>query len=209
MIAVREGRGADVPLVIGTNAREGTVFRGPLDILPTTPPRIGAMFGRAPSLSRRPMHDAYPGLPKRHDALDFGGDYGFWYPSTLLADWHSRHAPTWSYRFDFAPRLLRITGIDATHGVELFTLFDLFDSPVVRAMTALGGRDAYARIGGRMRDAWLRFAETGATPESWPAYDEAARSTLIIDESIRVEQDPRRRQRLAWKAFLPVFEHLW
>lgn len=209
MIAVREGRGANVPLIIGTNAREGAVFRGPLDILPTTAPRIGAMFGRAPSLSKRAMHDAYPGLPKRHDSLDFGGDYGFWYPSTLLADWNSRHAPTWSYRFDFAPRLLKITGIDATHGVELFTLFDLFDSPLVRAMTALGGRDAYARIGGRMRNAWMRFAESGTSPDSWPAYDESTRSTLIIDESIRVEQDPRRRQRLAWKAFLPVFEHLW
>ncbi|AMM20650.1 hypothetical protein AX769_11480 [Frondihabitans sp. PAMC 28766] len=209
MRAVREGRGAKVPLIVGTNAREGAVFRGPLDILPTTAPRIGGMFGRAPSRSKRPMHDVYPGLPKRHDSLDFGGDYAFWYPSTLLADWHSRHAPTHAYRFDFAPRLLKLTGIDATHGVELFTLFDAFDLPLVRAMTALGGREVYAAAGQRMRSAWLQFASDGSLPSRWPAYDESARATLIIDEHDRVEQDPRRERRLAWKAFLPIFENLW
>ncbi|BDZ50284.1 hypothetical protein GCM10025867_25250 [Frondihabitans sucicola] len=210
MRAIREGRGNDVPLIIGSNAREGAVFRGPLDILPTTAPRIGAMFARAPGSAKQAMLDVYPELGhRRRDARDFGGDYGFWYPSTVLADWHSRHAATYAYRFDFAPRLLRLAGLDATHGVEMFALFDRFDLPLVRTMTSLGGREEYAAAGQRMRLAWLRFATDGTLPASWPAYSEQDRETLIIDSEDRVEQDPRRKRREAWKAFLPVFETLW
>ncbi|MCU1526293.1 MAG: hypothetical protein JWP75_56 [Frondihabitans sp.] len=205
MVAIRDGHFSPVPLIIGTNSREGTVFRGPLDILPTTAPRIGAMFARSTAAGKRLMHAAYPGLPKRHDARDFGGDYGFWYPSTVLADVYSRHAPVHAYRFDFATRLLRLVGLDATHGVEMFALYDRFDLPLVRAMTTLGGRVAYAAAGQRMRLAWLSFATDGTVPASWPPYDEKRRSTLIIDETDRVEQDPRRERRLAWEEFL----HLW
>ncbi|GAA4684771.1 carboxylesterase/lipase family protein [Frondihabitans cladoniiphilus] len=209
MRAVREGRGIQVPLIIGTNFREGSVFRGPLDILPTTAPRIGGMFSRAPSAGKKRMHASYPGLPSRHDGLTFGGDYAFWYPSTLLADWHSRHAPTRAYRFDFAPRLLRLVGLDATHGVEMFAPFDRFDLPLVRAMTSLGGRESYAAAGRRMRDAWLAFAKDGSFPDDWPAYGEETRTTRIIDVEDRLEDDPRHDARLAWKAFLPIFETLW
>ncbi|MFF1875907.1 carboxylesterase family protein, partial [Kitasatospora herbaricolor] len=48
LTAIREGRAHRVPLIIGTNDREGTVFRGRVDILPRSPRRIAAVFDRAP-----------------------------------------------------------------------------------------------------------------------------------------------------------------
>ena len=203
LIAFHEGRAHRVPLIVGTNDREGSIFRGRVDILPRTPARIRALFTRAPEAARAGMRAAYPGLPARRPAADFGGDYGFWYPSTRIADFHSRYAPTYAYRFDFAPRLLRVVGLDATHGAEMFALFGNVDEPMARAMTALGGMPEYSAAGARMRQFWLHFAESGTTGASWPQYDEVSRSTLIVDSVDRVDDDPRMQRRLAWNAFLP------
>lgn len=201
--AFRDGHAHRVPLIIGTNDREGSIFRGRVDILPRTPKRIDALFERAPVSSQQAMRDAYPGLPGLRAGADFGGDYGFWYPSTRVADFHSRYAPVWSYRFDMAPRLLEILGLNATHGVEMFTLFDRTDEPLARVMTSLGGHEEYAAAGERMRAFWLRFAEDGVTSEAWPRYEERTRSTLIIDAEDRIEADPRRERRRAWNRFIP------
>lgn len=45
----------------------------------------------------------------------------------------------------------------------------------------------------RMMDAFVRFARTG--DPGWPAYDLAARQTMIFDTDSRVESDPRRWER--------------
>jgi para-nitrobenzyl esterase len=201
--AFRDGRAHRVPLIIGTNDREGSIFRGRVDILPRTPARIDALFARAPAPSKQGMRDAYPGLPARRAAADFGGDYGFWYPSTRVADFHSRYALVWSYRYDFAPRLLRLTGVDATHGVEMFALFDRTDAPLARVITSLGGIEGYAAAGERMRELWLRFVEGADPSEAWPRYEERTRRTLVIDEEDRIEPDPRRERRRAWTRFIP------
>jgi para-nitrobenzyl esterase len=203
LVAFREGRAHRVPLIIGTNNREGTLFRGKIDILPRSPRRIRAMFQRAPRDARALMQQAYPGLPSRRSAADFGGDYAFWYPSTKVADSHSRFAPVFTYRFDVAPRLLRLIGLDATHGVEMYALFDQSDVSLGRVMTALGGREPFSAAGERMRENWLRFANERELAGDWPAYTEQHRLTNIIGEIDHIESDPRRQRRLAWDAFLP------
>ncbi|MGR0220819.1 carboxylesterase/lipase family protein [Agromyces sp. ZXT2-6] len=204
MRAFRDGTAHRVPLIIGTNDREGAIFRGRVDILPRTPARIESLFARAPVGARASMRAAYPGLPARRPAADFGGDFGFWFPSTRVADFHSRYAPTWSYRFDVAPRLLEVLGLDATHGVEMFALFGRTDLALARLMTALGGTEAYAAAGERMRAMWVRFAQGVAPDGAWPRYGEHGRATLVIDADDRVAFDPRRERRRAWTRFLPA-----
>ncbi|MCS5717933.1 carboxylesterase/lipase family protein [Herbiconiux sp. CPCC 205763] len=202
--AIRTGQAHRVPLIIGTNDREGAIFRGRIDILPSSAPRIHALFARAPEDARTPMHDAYPGLPARRSAADFAGDYAFWYPSVKVADFHSRYAPVHCYRFDVAPRLMKWVGLDATHGLEMFALFDQADAGFGRAMTLFGGRKPFNGAGERMRDSWLHFAAVGRPPETWPPYSEHDRRTMIIAESDRVESDPRPHRRRAWSTFLPL-----
>ena len=202
--AFKEGRAAPVPLVIGTQDREGAVFRGRLDILPTTPSRIRAIFSRTKKKARKAIKAEYPGLPDRRAAADFGGDYVFWYPSIKVAERHSRYQRTYFYRFDIAPRLVRWMGFDATHGLDLFAIFDRIDGPFGRLMTSLGGRRAFRATAQRMRARWLAFAHDGAFDESeWPAYEEESRRTLIIDVADRIESDPRAARRQAWRAFVP------
>lgn len=203
LAAFRAGRAHRIPLIIGTNEREGSIFHGRIDILPHSPRRIRALFEDAPESARPTMRAAYPALPARRDADDFGGDYGFWYPSTRVADFHSRFADVWAYRFDFAPALVKLVGLNATHGLEMFALFDRVDVPLARAMTSIGGRSAYSAAGARMRTNWIGFARDGKPADSWPSYTETDRLTWIIDATDRVEHDPRSARRVAWDAFLP------
>jgi para-nitrobenzyl esterase len=131
---------------------------------------------------------------------------------------HARFAPVYFYRFDIAPRLVRMLGLDATHGIELFAVFDRMNTWFGRAMTVLGGRRAFNAAGRRMRHRWLAFAATGdpngplsesATPPrtvprpKWQQYSEPSRLTLIIDRQDYIESDPRGARRRAWQEFVP------
>ena len=201
--AFKYGRAARVPLIIGTNDREGSLFTGRLDILATSPRRIQAIFAKTEEPARREIEAQYPNLPKKRAALDFGGDYSFWFPTVKLAERHARYAPVHFYRFDIAPTMLRLLGLDATHGLELFALFDRLEGWQGRGMTIFGGRRAFLAAGARMRRAWLQFAHDGSVDDAWPEYDDRTRQTLIIDAVDRVESDPRKERRVAWQDFVP------
>jgi para-nitrobenzyl esterase len=201
--AFKAGRAHPVPLIIGTNDREGSLFRGRLDILATTPPRIRAIFANTPKRSRKALKAQYPDLPAPRPAADFGGDFAFWYPSVKVAERHSRFAEVHMYRFDIATRLLRLMGLDATHGLELFALFDRMNGLFGRGLGVLGGRREFMRAGARMQRWWLAFAHTGSPGDDWPRYSSRRRRTLIIDRVDRVEKDPRAERRLAWQNFVP------
>nr|WP_241973489.1 carboxylesterase family protein [Cryobacterium sp. TMT2-15-1] len=206
--AFRHGTAHRVPLIIGTNERQGSLFRGRVDILPKSPTRIAAIFDHAPVSSHDAMRSVYASLPAKRSSSDFGEDFVFWYPSLQIGDFHSRVAPVFTYRFDLAPRLTHMLGIGATHGIELFALFDHVDGPTARAMSLLRGRELFINAGERMRLRWLRwlrFACTGRPDDTWPTYSETDRLTLIIDEVDRIESDPRAERRAVWQEFLPNF----
>ena len=96
-----------------------------------------------------------------------------------------------------------LLGLDATHGLELFALFEKLDNPTGVGLTLLGGRRMFRDVGRRMQRHWASFAASGAPEPTWPRYDEDARRTLIFDRADRVESDPRRAKRLAWQEFVP------
>jgi para-nitrobenzyl esterase len=99
--------------------------------------------------------------------------------------------------------VLRLVGLDATHGLEMFTLFDELATPIPRIITSLGGRREYAAAGSRMRANWASFALTGEPSTSWPTYTRPDRTTLVINVTDRIEDSPRPNRRRAWDAFLP------
>ena len=201
--AFRDGLAHRVPLVIGTNDREGSLFEGRISILPTTKPRIRAIFTNTRKKSRKAIKRQYPGLPDRRPAADFAGDFTFWFPSVKVGERHSRYAPVFFYRFDAAPRTARLLGLDATHGLELYAMFERFDTVVGTGLTVLGGRRMFREVGRRMQRHWAEFAASGSPGSEWPRYEERDRRTLVFDRADRVEVDPRREKRLAWQEFVP------
>jgi para-nitrobenzyl esterase len=199
--ALRAGRGHPVPLIIGSNGREGSVFFGRRRILATSASRIdGLLAGSSPEAASQ-LRAGYR-MPKRRGRLDFGGDFAFWLPTYQIAAGHSEVAPTWMYRLDYAPRLLRLAGIDATHGADLLTVFDRTRTPVGRLTTLLGGSRALAAVSSRMQDYWLRFAIDGSVDTAWPRHDPTLRAGLVFDHPDRVENDSRSDRRRAWDKFV-------
>ncbi len=194
--ALVDGTAHRLPLIIGTNRDEGTLFARNPGELPTRPEELRAAIG-AESESR--VAAAYSGYPGRRGAIRAGGDFTFWRPSVTIMAGHSRYAPTYAYRYDFTPRALRLTGFGATHASELIPVFGLTDTAIGRAVTAAGGGRGLREVTRQIQDNWLEFARTGAPLPAWPAYTEDRRTTLIIDAPTRLVDDPDRAKRLAWE----------
>jgi para-nitrobenzyl esterase len=198
--ALVNGAAHAVPLLIGSNDREAALFARGTNLLPTTPARLDRMFAGTDPTARQRILAAYSGSPRRV-AVDVAGDHAFWWPTVRVAGGHVQAAPTYVYRYDFAPRLLHLLGFDATHAVEMIPVFGEVDSPFARATTALGGRAALRQVSARMQAHWVHFARHGVPGSGWPAYDLERRPTLIFDETDRVEDNPRAGRRAAWEGF--------
>ncbi|MDG3011790.1 carboxylesterase/lipase family protein [Rhodococcus sp. D2-41] len=201
--AMADGSAHAVPLMIGTNSREGALFtRFLTDGLPLSESSIATMFSLTEPAALARVTSAYRDYPRRRAAVDLGGDALFWKPSTDCASGHSRFAPTYSYRYDFTTPSLTAIGFGATHAMELIPVFGLADTGMGRSMTPLGGRKALRALSERMQAHWLSFARGGEPLSSWPAYDEQHRKTMIFDATDRVECDPRGERRRAWEGYL-------
>ena len=114
------GTAHPVPLLIGTNDREGTLFaQSGGNVLPTTPARLDRMFASHGPAARDRILAAYPGYPGKAAVADVAGDHAFWWPACASPTATAGSAPTFVYRYDLAPRLLRLAGLDATHAAEM------------------------------------------------------------------------------------------
>ena len=108
MAAFRTGTAHRVPLIIGTNDREGTIFRGRIDILPRSVPRIEAVLARGTPASRVLIDQRLSRSARRRDRARLRRRL-----RVLVPLRRARRAPfpatlpVYFYRFDVAPRLLR------------------------------------------------------------------------------------------------------
>jgi para-nitrobenzyl esterase len=205
MEAFLDGTAHAVPLIIGTNDREGSVFTGRRRILATTRARIDGLLAATSPDAARTLRSIYR-VRTHGGALDFGGDFAFFFPAQDIAEAHSRVASTWLYRLDYAPRAMKLLRFDATHGLDLLTVFGRTRTAVGRLITALGGRRAFGEVSERMQRYWLQFVQTGEVDSSWPIYDDELRSSIVFDNQDRVELDSRSDRRLAWDGFVHVHE---
>ncbi|MEY4533111.1 MAG: hypothetical protein RI926_880 [Actinomycetota bacterium] len=215
--AFRAGKQIKVPLIIGTNHDEAALFKmmkSPL--MPISEAAIDEMFELVakdnPALkdSEEGIIAAYPDFPKQKGAMEISRDAGFRMPSIWVAEAHSKVAPTWMYRFDQAPPLMKLLGIGASHATELPYVFGTLPDKLSEKKALqfrMGGLKEAKQISQRMMARWLSFANT-ADPVTrdaesgeelvWPRYDEKARTTLIINGVDTIENDPDGNIRKAW-----------
>lgn len=205
--AARAGALARIPLIIGTNSHEASMFawtKPPM--LPTTMASIAAYIDRVAPDRRDRLLAAYPDYPRRRALVAFGSDVMFGGPTWAFADAYSAHAPTHMYRFDHFGWSLRMLGLGATHGSEIVHIQHSYGSFLGRKMHPLGRRLAPA-VGRRMQRAWLDFSaqgwETGeiswSSGQDWPIYDSERRITrIILSARDKVVGDPDGERREAW-----------
>ena len=211
--ALRAGRGIPVPLMIGTNKDEASLFsfmKSPL--IPITGDRIDQMFADMAAentgvelQTREQVLTAYEHVRHRAIGLGVARDIGFRLPTLWVAEGHSTVAPVYLYRFDHASPFLRLIGLGATHATELPYLWGNLVSGPKDLTFRLGGRRVAELISARMQARWTAFAhgDEPSAPDApaWPAFtaDEGdTRATLVIDRHDVVVDDLDGELRHAW-----------
>ncbi|TPG54574.1 carboxylesterase/lipase family protein [Sphingomonas glacialis] len=186
---------ADVPLIIGTNRDEGTMFAlGNTALASETDAGfeqfVKEKYAKQPNRIAAALRATYPGYAPGDLVTALNGNQMFWVDSIKLAERKLRQrAPVWMYRMDWeAPA----AGgrLKAGHAVELSFVFGTY----ANVPDFVGTGPGPARMAAQMHPAWVAFAKTGnpqtaATP-AWPRYDLARRQTMIFNLESRVESDP-------------------
>jgi para-nitrobenzyl esterase len=89
---------------------------------------------------------AYPGYPASSACVQLGGDFAFGAAAWQVAEAHGRHASTYVYRYDYAPRTLRWSGLGATHATELLAVFDTYRTRFGSLLTAAADRRSARKV---------------------------------------------------------------
>ncbi len=196
--AARSGAVNAVPLIVGTNSHEASMFAwSKPPMLPTTPAGIDAYFDRVAPGARDRILGSYPDYPRRRAQIAVGSDVMFGAPTWAFADAYSAHALTHVYRFDHTTWTLRMLGLGATHGSEIVHIQHSYGSFLGRKLHPLG-RHVQPAVGRRMQRTWLNFA-TAVAMEDWPRYDMAERRTRVIRSNRDITvNDPDAVRRDAW-----------
>lgn len=212
----QEGRLLPIPLIIGTNKHEAALFRllrSPL--MPITPHAITTMFSQIaveqPDLQLPTFEEFGSAYSRRQKSRSVGmaTDIGFRMPSVWLADGHSRVAPVYLYRFDYATPVFKLLTVRAAHATELPYVWGTLGAPQDMSLK-LGGAKTATAVSHRMRTRWLNFAAHGepdgpAGEPAWPRYSEPNRPCLVIDKRDTIVDDVDARIREAWGAQMVSF----
>ena len=198
---IMKGRGKKIPLIIGVNADEGTLFTYNIGIENETDYErwLRATFGilAGPLLWHYPAGDyEEPWLA----AADIMGDLIFSCPTRNILrklGWFNNHL--YHYRFTFVPSTQQTPPfLGAFHGSELAYLFHSFTS---ENPTALAVSDSITEL-------WTTFARTG-TPScgdmQWKPFNPFSQHYLIIDNELSMGQYPERKQCGFWDRLIKPF----
>jgi para-nitrobenzyl esterase len=199
--AMQQGKAHRVPLIVGTNADEGRLFTRFLQLLPTNEPMIEALLAEVDPAARERITDAYPDYPERSACIRLGGDFAFGSAAWAMAEAHSRHAPTYLYRYDYAPRVLRWSGLGATHATELLAVFGFYRTKLGALLTAPADRRSAMRVTREVQRRWRAFSRTGNPGDDWPVYTDTDRAVFVFDRKSHLEFDPHPQRRMAWEGF--------
>lgn len=213
----QEGRSLPVPLIIGTNKHEAALFRlmrSPL--MPITPSAITSMFNQIaaeqPDLqlpTEEVIGSAYSRMRRKARSLSIATDVGFRMPSVWLAEGHSRVAPVYLYRFDYATPLLKLLMVNAAHATELPYVWGTLGAPKDPTLKLGGSRTAKA-VSKRVRARWINFAAHGspagpAGEPEWTPYAHDDRACLIIGRNDALAHDVDAGIRAAWGSEMVSF----
>ncbi len=196
-------QGMNVPLMLGTNRTESSLFGGGAD--PTTldlswEALIPALKTLYPDRDVEAIVAGYKALQPESDSSDI------YFEATTDARWLAGHvlqaerkteqggSPAWLYLFNWD------TPVDggkwrSPHALEIGFVFD----NVAYSQSMSGVGEPQQRVADIMADTWIAFARTGnpnnpGLPE-WPAYNLDNRPVMVLDETPEIVEDARGAQR--------------
>jgi para-nitrobenzyl esterase len=198
---------ADVPLLIGSNKDEGTFLLQTDAELFTfdeagLKSRVKNSAGGSDEAAERILsiyRKTYPNAKPTDYWVQIYTDRSMRMRSITLAERKAAQKKAPVYMYFFAWNTVGFGGkYKALHMAEIPFVFD--NIWAAEAMTH-GSPEAKA-LAAKMSAAWIAFARTGKPAAedlpAWPAYSADTRSTMILDNNPRVENDPVRDLRSFW-----------
>ena len=206
---------ADVPLMIGTNLTEVTLFMlGDEGAFNLDDAGLGARMGAAlgpgnGQAAVRLYRDLYPqaSASDLYFLMLTDRSAGFRRGATQIAELKAAQGGAPAYLYQLLWKTPAMGGrLRSPHGLEISLVFNNPDAPSTAPITGGGPRAlAMAQV---MSPAWTAFAHTGdpSTAQlAWPAYDLDRRTTMLFDETSRAAPDPFRAQRMFWDGQVNAF----
>jgi para-nitrobenzyl esterase len=194
---------AQVPLMVGCNRTEMTLFMAPdpaafsLDE-EGMQTRVHRLLGDQSANVIAVYKKANPDYTPSDLYIQIWTDFPTTAFTINIAERKSalHQAPAYLYRFDWETPVLG-GKLRSPHTLEIPFVFDnMKDS---RELTG-GGEDAVT-LAGRISEAWIAFAAGGDpnTPKSglpyWAPYDTKSRATMIFNNESRIVEDPQSKER--------------
>jgi para-nitrobenzyl esterase len=191
-------RQSDVPLLVGWNRDEGSLFQGglfgPEGLRPVLAERFGARIGEATAL--------YPvDTPTRAKTSQqtYAGDLRMGLPTWrwAIAQTRTGKSPVYVYRFDHAPKVPdswfgaanRGKDFGAFHSADIVYVFD---HPEIIKTWKTDATDR--RVADQMSSYWVNFARSGDPNGSglpnWTPYSPDAPKKMLIGPETRLADDP-------------------
>lgn len=189
---------ADVPLMIGSNKDEMTLFLGHQpwvtgatfdNLAEAMTPYLGTRAAEVIAAYRR----AEPKMSADRIGLTIVGDLGVRMMSLTIAERKLAQGPADVFVYLFAWETPVLGGrLRSCHTLEIPFVFSTLETAELT-----GDDPARLALGERMSRAWIAFARTGNP--GWPAYSTAVRPTMVFDTVSRVENDPYGAERRVWE----------
>jgi para-nitrobenzyl esterase len=203
MKMILDGKGATVPVLLGTNLDEirywSTIEELPLESKPPSllQTQVAAIVGsRASSLI-----DSYRQADSNYgDAvIHLETDLLFRMTSIRMAEAISDRQPTYMYLFTYRSTS-PVARYDSAHSMEVPFVFGLIDE--LDSIDFIGRGPKREALMRQMQQAWIHFARTGdpnhAGLPHWPRYDRKTRATMELGLHSKVVDDPLSAQRSSW-----------
>jgi para-nitrobenzyl esterase len=191
---------ADVPLMLGSTRTELTSSAQPEDFELTDAAmrsRIGGLIGADAAAAIQVYQKANPGASASDLYFLIASDHRYSGPVMKIAERRAAlgKGPVYLYYFRWE------TPVDggrlkSPHTIEIPFAFD----NVKAAARLTGGGPEAMALADKISDTWIAFARSGNpnTPKlpRWTPYNATDRPTMVIDNEIRLVNDPIREQRL-------------
>jgi para-nitrobenzyl esterase len=201
----------DVPVIIGTNKDEATLFMG---LQPdfgkiTTEEahrRFDVQVGERSAAAFEMYRKARPDDQPTYWIASMTTDMGTWMNSIRLAERKAdqQAAPVFMYRLDWEAPAAN-GALRSPHGLEVPLVFDNVNIGSQSQMLGTGPEPK--KLAAIMSQAWINFARTGDPSQKelpWPRYGAKSRETMIFDAKSHMVADPDREKREFWAASTPV-----
>ncbi|MBW2201437.1 MAG: carboxylesterase family protein, partial [Deltaproteobacteria bacterium] len=192
LATIRGGLGAGIPVLVGSNYDETTLW-GYGDVELDRLVKVAQTFGDAGLVDK--YRDTRPDATLAELMIAMTTDHMFRIPAIRLAE--ARFAlgeSIWMYLFCWNSRAFE-GRLKATHSLEIPFAFDNLDRSGVDVF--LGDGATPQGIADVMHRAWMAFIRNG--DPGWDKYDVQRRATMRFEEVSEVVNDPESQERSAWE----------